>query len=75
MSLSCGQDKPLSCPKNAYFSCVICVYFVAFFIDHPVSLINQFSAADRTDCTVTLQTRQTNRLDCQGERKQNTVEM
>ena len=36
MSLSCGQDKPISCPKNAYFSCVICVYFVAFFIDHPV---------------------------------------
>ena len=36
MSLSCGQDEPLSFPKNAFFSCVIGIYFVAFFIDHPV---------------------------------------
>ena len=36
MSQSCGQDEPLSWPKNAYFSCVIGIYFVAFFIDHPV---------------------------------------
>ena len=36
MSLSCGQDEPLSFPKNAFFSCEIGIYFVAFFIDHPV---------------------------------------
>ena len=36
MSLSSGQDEPLSCPKNSHFSCVRGVYFVAFFIDHPV---------------------------------------
>ena len=36
MSQSCGQDEPLSWPKNAFFSCVIGIYFVAFFIDHPV---------------------------------------
>ena len=35
----CGQDEPLSWPKNAFFSCVIGIYFVAFFIDHPVSLL------------------------------------
>ena len=36
MSLSSGQDEPLSYPKNSHFSCVRGVYFVAFFIDHPV---------------------------------------
>ena len=36
MSQNCGQDEPLSWPKNAFFSCVIGIYFVAFFIDHPV---------------------------------------
>ena len=36
MSLSCGQDESLGCPKNAFFSCVIGIYFVSFFFDHPV---------------------------------------
>ena len=36
MSLSCGQDEPHSWPKNAFFNCVIGVYFVSFFFDHPV---------------------------------------
>ena len=36
MSQSCGQDEPLGCPKNAFFSCVIGIYFVSFFFDHPV---------------------------------------
>ena len=36
ISLSCGQDEPLGCPKNAFFSCVIGIYFVSFFFDHPV---------------------------------------
>ena len=39
MSLSSGQDEPLSCPKNSHFSCVRGVYFVAFFIDHPVIIL------------------------------------
>ena len=36
MSLTCGQDEPLGCPKKAFFSCVIGIYFVSFFFDHPV---------------------------------------
>ena len=36
MSLSCGQDEPLGCPENAFFSCVIGIYLVSFFFDHPV---------------------------------------
>ena len=36
MSQSCGQDEPLGCPKNAFFSCVIGIYFVSFFFDHLV---------------------------------------
>ena len=37
MSLSSGQDETLSCPKNSFFSCVRGIYFVTFFIDHPVT--------------------------------------
>ena len=36
MSLSCGQDEPLGCPENAFFSCAIGIYLVSFFFDHPV---------------------------------------
>ena len=36
MSLSFGQNEPLSCPKNAIFGGVIGVYFVSFFLEHPV---------------------------------------
>ena len=38
MSLSCGQDEPLGCPENAFFSCVIGIYLVSFFFDHPVCM-------------------------------------
>ena len=36
MSLSCGQDEPLGCPENTFFSCVIGIYLVSFIFDHPV---------------------------------------
>ena len=39
MSLSCGRDEPQSWPKNAFFSCVIVVYFVTFFFEHTVVYI------------------------------------
>ena len=39
MFLSCGQDEPLSWLKNAFFNCLIGVYCVSFFIDHPVQII------------------------------------
>ena len=40
ISQSCGQDEPLGCPKNALFSCVIGIYFVSFFFDHPVHIVS-----------------------------------
>ena len=40
MSISCGQDEPLTCPKNAFFSCVIGIYFVTYFIVHPVVIFS-----------------------------------
>ena len=43
ISLSCGQYEPNSCPKNALFSCVIGVYYVSFFFDHPVCMIGSLS--------------------------------
>ena len=39
MSLSFGQNEPLSCPKNAIFGGLIGVYFFSFFLEHPV--VNQ----------------------------------
>ena len=36
MSLSSGQYKPESWPKNAFFSCEMGVYFVTFFFEHTV---------------------------------------
>ena len=39
MSLSCGQDEP---PEIAFFSCVIGIYLVSFFFDHPVFVSGHF---------------------------------
>ena len=36
MFISCGQDEPLRSPQKVYFSCVISIYFVSFFYEHPV---------------------------------------
>ena len=36
MSVTCGQYGPHISPTNAYFGCVIGVYFLSFFIDHTV---------------------------------------
>ena len=36
MVISCGQDEPHRSPKKAYFSCVIGIYLMSFFYDHPV---------------------------------------
>ena len=36
MSTSIGQDEPHRSPKKAYFSCVIGIYLMSFFYDHPV---------------------------------------
>ena len=42
MSLSFGLNEPLSCPKIALFCGVMGVYFVSFFLEHPVGLISVF---------------------------------
>ena len=36
MFISCDQDEPLRSPIKVYFSCVISIYFVSFFYEHPV---------------------------------------
>ena len=36
MFISCGQDEPHRSPKEAYFNCVIGIYFSSFFYEHPV---------------------------------------
>ena len=36
MVTSCGQDEPNKSPKKVNFSCVIGVYLMSFFYDHPV---------------------------------------
>ena len=38
MSLSFGLNEPLSCPKIALFCGVMGVYFVSFFLEHPVKV-------------------------------------
>ena len=38
MSLSCGQYGPQNSPQDAYLRSLKGVYFVSFFIDHPVVL-------------------------------------
>ena len=35
MSLTFGQNKILSCPKNALFGGAIGVHFVSFYFEHP----------------------------------------
>ena len=37
MVTSCGQDEPHRSPKKVYFSCVIGIYLMSFFYDHPVA--------------------------------------
>ena len=39
MSSSCGQDEPLTCPKNAFFSSVIGIDFVTYYYCSPCSNI------------------------------------
>ena len=36
MFISCGQDETQWSPKKAYFNCVIGIYFLSFFYEHPV---------------------------------------
>ena len=36
MFISCGQDELYRSPKKAYFSCLIGLYFLSFFYEHPV---------------------------------------
>ena len=38
MVTSCNQDGPHRSPKKAYFSCVIGIFLMSFFYDHPVYL-------------------------------------
>ena len=40
MVTSCGQDEPHRSPKKVNFRCVICIYLMSFFYDHPVCLKN-----------------------------------
>ena len=35
---SCGWDEPHRGTKKAYFSCVIGIYLMSFFYEHPVYL-------------------------------------
>ena len=42
MFISCGQDELYRRPKKAYFSCLIGLYFLSFFYEHPV-LSRRFS--------------------------------
>ena len=36
MFISCDPDEPYRSPKKAYFNCVIGIYFLSFFYEHPV---------------------------------------
>ena len=38
MVTSCGQDEHHRSAKKLYFSCVIGIYLMSFFYDHPVDL-------------------------------------
>ena len=46
MFISCGQDEPLRSPQKAYFICVIGIYFVSFFYEHPVHFVKCISLED-----------------------------
>ena len=58
MFISCGQDEPLRSPQKAYFICVIGIYFVSFFYEHPVLTSNtirpffkvKFYLIDKNNC-------------------------
>ena len=39
MVTSCGQDEHHISTKKLYFSCVIGIYFMSFFYEHPVLTI------------------------------------
>ena len=39
MLISLGKNEPFYRPKNQFFSHVIGVYFISFFIEHPVVLV------------------------------------
>ena len=45
MVASCGQDEPHRSPKKVNFSCVICIYLMSFFYDHPVFFVQGLSMA------------------------------
>ena len=36
MLIILGEYEPLNGPQNPFFRCVICLYFLSFFIKHPV---------------------------------------
>ena len=40
MFISFGQDEPHRSPKEAYFNCVIGIYFLSFFYEHPVECVS-----------------------------------
>ena len=44
MVASCGQDKPHRSPKKVNFSCVIGIYLMSFFYDHPKSMFEIWMA-------------------------------
>ena len=43
MVASCGQDEPHKSPKKVHFSCVIGIYLMSFFYEHPVYQIMEKS--------------------------------
>ena len=48
MFISCGQDEHLRSPQKVYFSCVISIYLVSFFYEHPVvSALSQRKRVER----------------------------
>ena len=51
MSSSCGQDEPLTCPKNAFFSSVIGIDFVTYYYCSPCSNIFIFKDEREKDPT------------------------
>ena len=38
MVMICGQNEPHRSPKKSVFSCVIGIYLMSFFFDHPVDI-------------------------------------
>ena len=48
MVASCGQDKPHRNPKKVNFSCIIGIYLMSFFYDHPVDVIRAIIKLNET---------------------------